>query len=83
MPRDSEDAIIIYTPEGKIIEWNNGAVTPYGFSRKQACTMNIFDIIPDGHKENMREKIVLCKKMELAHTIREMERVHLRFGHHF
>ncbi|HZE85403.1 MAG TPA: PAS domain S-box protein [Puia sp.] len=44
--RQSEDAIYLHDPEGKIISWNEGAEKIYGFSEAEACNMKIWNIVP-------------------------------------
>lgn len=45
--KQSEDAIYLHDPEGKIISWNEGAEKIYEFSEAEACNMKIWNIVPE------------------------------------
>lgn len=45
--KQSNDAIYLHNPEGKIISWNEGAEKIYGFSEAEALNMNIWNIVPE------------------------------------
>lgn len=45
--KQSNDAIYLHNPEGKIISWNEGAEKIYGFSEAEALYMNIWNIVPE------------------------------------
>ncbi|HBD94067.1 MAG TPA: chemotaxis protein CheR, partial [Spirochaetia bacterium] len=49
--RDAYDAIIVQSMTGEIIEWNPSAQRMYGWSKEEAITMNISDIIPEDLKK--------------------------------
>lgn len=44
--RDSNDAVTLQGMNGQILSWNKGAVKMYGYSEKEALTMNIRDLVP-------------------------------------
>lgn len=41
---NSSDSIIVHDLEGNILEWNMGAERLYGYTREEACKMNIFNL---------------------------------------
>ena len=45
--KQSNDAIYLHNPDGKIISWNNGAEKIFGFSEKEALNMYIWNIVPE------------------------------------
>ena len=45
--KQSNEAIYMYNPEGRIISWNIGAEKIYGFSEEEALKMNIWNIVPE------------------------------------
>jgi two-component system CheB/CheR fusion protein len=49
--RDSNDAITVQSFDGKILEWNYGAETAYGYSKREALEKNIADLMPEDSKE--------------------------------
>lgn len=51
--KQSNDAIYIHDPEGKIISWNEGAEKIYGYSEYEALKMKIWNIIPDYMENEM------------------------------
>ena len=44
--KQSNDAIYLHNPDGKIISWNEGAEKMYGFSEKEALNMFLWNIVP-------------------------------------
>lgn len=44
--KQSNNAIYIHDPEGKIISWNKGAEKIYGYTEKEALKMKVGNIIP-------------------------------------
>ncbi|MEG3617213.1 CheR family methyltransferase [Magnetovibrio sp. PR-2] len=44
--RDSNDAVTLQGMNGQILAWNQGAENMYGYSEKEALTMNVRDIVP-------------------------------------
>jgi PAS domain S-box-containing protein len=53
--RDSNDAVIISTLDGRITGWNHGAETAYGYSKAEACRLDLRQILPDKHKHTVAE----------------------------
>lgn len=43
---DASDALIVHDFEGRIIAWNRGAQRLYGYTEREALTMNISDLLP-------------------------------------
>jgi len=43
---DSNDAVLLFDPDGKILTWNRGAQNMYGWSEDEALRMNIHNIVP-------------------------------------
>ena len=46
--RDSNDAIKLLDMNGNILTWNYGAENVYGYIEKEALSMNILSIVPEG-----------------------------------
>ena len=44
--KQSNDAIYLHNPDGKIISWNEGAEKMYGFLEKEALNMYLWNIVP-------------------------------------
>ncbi|HLA94938.1 MAG TPA: PAS domain S-box protein, partial [Pyrinomonadaceae bacterium] len=44
--KQSEDAIYLHNPDGRIVSWNEGAEKIYGFAETEALDMNIWNIVP-------------------------------------
>jgi two-component system CheB/CheR fusion protein len=57
---DSGDAIILTDMQGKILAWNPMAEKMYGWSKAEALTMNINDIIPD---DDQKEALSMLQKL--------------------
>ena len=49
--KSSDDAIIVQGLKGDIRAWNDGATRMFGYSEKQALTINIRDLIARGQKK--------------------------------
>jgi PAS domain S-box-containing protein len=45
--KQSNEAIYLHNPEGRIISWNQGAEEIYGFTETEALKMNIWNIVPE------------------------------------
>ncbi len=45
--KQSNDAIYLHHPDGKIISWNNGAEAIYGYTEEEARNMNVGNIVPE------------------------------------
>jgi PAS domain S-box-containing protein len=66
--RDSNDAVTLLDPNGKIIAWNNGAQKMYGWSEQEALTMNIQDLVPQGVREHTTQTLQSIYKGEDIHS---------------
>lgn len=69
--KQSNDAIYIHDPQGKIISWNEGAERIYGYTEFEALKMKVWNIIPvnlQGENEAMVHKIIM-----LGEKIQELE----------
>jgi two-component system, chemotaxis family, CheB/CheR fusion protein len=44
--RDASDAIVVHALDGRIVDWNRGAQTMYGYSAEQALQRRIADLLP-------------------------------------
>jgi PAS domain S-box-containing protein len=45
--RQSNEAIYLHDPDGRIISWNDGAEKIYGFTETEALNMKIWNIVPE------------------------------------
>lgn len=45
--KQSNEAIYLHNPDGRIISWNDGAEKIYGFSEAEALNMKIWNIVPE------------------------------------
>lgn len=64
--KQSNDAIYIHDPEGKIISWNEGAERIYGYHENEALKMKIWNIIPE---------YILPETQEVFNRIMEGEKI--------
>ncbi|WP_084448681.1 chemotaxis protein CheB [Desulfovibrio inopinatus] len=62
--RDSKDAIVVLDLNGNIITWNSSAQRFFGWSEKEALTMNVQDIIPPNTREQELENMRWVAKGE-------------------
>ncbi len=53
----SDNAIYLNNPEGRIISWNEGAERIYGFSEAEALQMKIWNIVPSHLMEETQNRI--------------------------
>jgi len=58
--KDSNDAVTLLDPAGRILAWNRGAEQMYGYSEEEALGMNISELIPDNNK---KEAVKFMKDM--------------------
>ena len=49
--RDSRDAILVQDMKGRILAWNPGAESLYGWNEADALAMNTGDLIPESERE--------------------------------
>lgn len=68
--RDSNDAITVQDFEGKILEWNKGAVNMYGWPEVQALQMNIREIVPPDKSD---EALSVIKKIAAGIEVHSFE----------
>ncbi|WP_084813679.1 chemotaxis protein CheB [Desulfogranum japonicum] len=64
--REEDDAVIIQDLKGRIISWNPGAERIYGWTRSEALTMNIHDMIPG---ELRHEALAKAQELSMAKSI--------------
>jgi PAS domain S-box-containing protein len=67
--KQSNDAIYIHDPEGKIISWNEGAEKIYGYSEYEALKMKIWNIIPDYMENEMTNILANILKGQKIHAL--------------
>ncbi|HEY3369554.1 MAG TPA: ATP-binding protein [Prolixibacteraceae bacterium] len=48
---DSNDAVILHDPKGKILAWNRGAKETYGYSEAEALGKNVRDIVAEPDRQ--------------------------------
>ncbi|HAH25233.1 MAG TPA: hypothetical protein DCL77_16005 [Prolixibacteraceae bacterium] len=71
---DSNDAIILHDPNGKILAWNRGAIETYGYTEAEALRKNVRDIVAECDREaaqTLIRKIMqgkIIKSFELKRT---------------
>jgi two-component system CheB/CheR fusion protein len=72
--RDAQDAITVQDLEGHILAWNPGAERMYGWSDSEALAMNIYDLIPEGQRQ---ESLAVLRQLSRAEVIEpcRMQRV--------
>ncbi|MEE4253018.1 MAG: chemotaxis protein CheB [Desulfuromusa sp.] len=76
--KDSNDAITLLKPDGKIIAWNKGAENLYGYSETEALQMNVTRLLPEDDpdwlknllNESFSEKNKPCIMQRLAKDAR-------------
>lgn len=51
----STDAILIETPEGRVVDCNTAACALYGYTKEEMCRLNLTDLIPDSLSETLPE----------------------------
>lgn len=68
--RDSNDAVLLFDSDGRLVAWNLGASHMYGYSEIEALQMNIMEIIPKPHQEKMRTAI---EQVQLRHRTNSFE----------
>ncbi len=71
--KQSNEAIYMYNPEGRIISWNKGAEKIYGFSEEEALKMNIWNIVPEhlmGETQSIINKLIEDKEVKANETKR-------------
>ncbi len=51
--RDANDAVIVHDFTGRIISWNRGAETMFGYSAEEALQVNAQDLVPADKRDEM------------------------------
>jgi two-component system CheB/CheR fusion protein len=51
MVMESTEATILFNTDGKIVAWNNGAESLYGWASSDAVTMSCYDIAPEEERD--------------------------------
>jgi len=64
--RDAFDSTMVQDMEGRILAWNPAAERMYGWSKAEALTMNICDIIPEKHQE---EALAVTQQLARAEVL--------------
>jgi two-component system, chemotaxis family, CheB/CheR fusion protein len=54
---DSNDAVLSYDRQGRILSWNEGARRTYGYDRAAALGLGLFALMPDSGHEAARQTI--------------------------
>ena len=54
---DSNDAVITYALDGKILSWNQGAQAAYGYKRQEALATDVLALVPAADRDAARELI--------------------------
>jgi two-component system CheB/CheR fusion protein len=62
--KDSNDAILVLDLSGKIIAWNRGATSMYGYSESEALRTNFYAIVPEEAELQTRDFIERIKRGE-------------------
>jgi two-component system CheB/CheR fusion protein len=63
---DANDAVLLRDLEGRILAWNPGAERMYGWSKAEALTMNVRDLIPEGQRE---ASLAMVKQLARAEVL--------------
>jgi two-component system CheB/CheR fusion protein len=64
------DAIVVHDMEGRIIAWNPGAESLYGWSEAEALEMNIRELIPVPDREAALELVRRLSQSEILESYR-------------
>lgn len=71
---DSNDAITVQDLVGKILAWNKGAETMYGYSEFEALTMNISELLPKDTTTKYMDYLNRIKRGEVVEAF-ESQRI--------
>jgi two-component system CheB/CheR fusion protein len=63
---DSNDAVLTYDSEGRILSWNSAAQRVYGYARAEAMALGLFGITPPSAHASARELIALVRSSDRA-----------------
>lgn len=67
---DSNDAVIMFNPDGDILSWNRGAQTMYGWSEAEALQMTVRDITPP---DKVAENTDLIRRLSTGEIVFSFE----------
>ncbi|GAC1495425.1 MAG: hypothetical protein NVS1B2_13930 [Vulcanimicrobiaceae bacterium] len=67
---DSNDAVILYDFDGKILAWNRGAKETYGYTEAEALRMNVRDIVAESDRE---AALTLIEKIKNGEVVKSFE----------
>ena len=67
---DSNDAILLFDPDGNILSWNRGAQNMYGWSEAEALQMNIRDMTPS---DKIAENADLIRRLSAGEIVFSFE----------
>ncbi len=62
--RDARDAITVHDSYGRILAWNPGAERMYGWSEREALSMNMRDLVPPELQQEAVENLSLLGKSQ-------------------
>jgi PAS domain S-box-containing protein len=67
--KQSNDAVYIHDAHGRVIAWNKGAESIYGYTEDEALRMKIWNIIPEYLHEETQQTIDKVREGEVVHAI--------------
>lgn len=67
---DSNDAILLFDPDGKIMTWNRGAQDMYGWSEAEALRMTIHELTPP---DQVAENLELIRSLSAGEIVFSFE----------
>ncbi len=70
MQKDSNDAIIVYDLDGRILDWNPAAARMFGWNEAEARSMNIGEMVPD---EIRPEAEAILQKLKQGQAVEPYE----------
>ncbi|MCX5732697.1 MAG: PAS domain-containing protein [candidate division NC10 bacterium] len=68
--RDAHVAITVQDLEGRILAWNSGAVSMYGWSEAEALVMNVRDRVPEGLRNEALTDVLQLGRAEIPEPYR-------------
>jgi PAS domain S-box-containing protein len=63
------DAILSFTPEGRITSWNPGAERIYGYSEGEALEMSMLDFVPPDRPDDVGPLLKRVQRGEQTHNV--------------
>jgi PAS domain S-box-containing protein len=63
------DAILSFTPDGRITSWNPGAERIYGYSADEALEMSLFDFVPPDRPDDVGPLLKRVQRGEQTHNV--------------